>query len=735
MRQAVVVVWVVLLFAAPVQADYLESGGDAARSGMVGAGPEHFLMALDIELDGARAPNAPPLILDGDAYVLTEMPSLNSEDEPSFPVPDEVGIWRIDVDTGAHELIVDLGASERVETWASDGMHLFVVDGGHVTAYSLDGDPVWEERLVLSNGDAGVAILCPPAALHEGELLLVCKLSIADVEEGVMTGRFRFDTRNGDLLGAWYIEESPATLRPSAITSSPVALAVGADAAYLMSVLVSPAPVVNTCAPAGVPGSGVFVVVDAIGHDDQLQWTWSAPLPVEQLQGQGTGDPARLAGQVLRTGSIVLANDLLFVVTNAVQAIDVEDGCLAWEEPLIFPEAGRPGFGTAAAVGGELVVGAQSAFWAVDQQGDGIRLGPIGVVPFENRAPMLVWEEFAATGSTTGLLRVFDIRDGSLLFSDPLGDFERGMSLAVASGLLVGVSGNARVAVIGTTGASPQPDVRLPDAYPAFGEALSIDLSASSPGALAEGLQFRVDWGDGSAEPWSNSTRYEHAYDAPPGYDPDDPVAVASLDPIVGAVHVRNSAGQEALQTFTVYPGMPAPRLSEDEPLLSRAFAQENQEATFFLLGVLLTMLTASFGAWRLSSKRRRLRAELAHVEEQEKIGRRDAGEAEKGLRLLEGRATDLLAMRKLEEAQYAVLSDRIQTARRRIRVGIIEDDFGFLPLKVARRLQAMLTDGTLEAWEHEAIAEAVESESGLSAAHRKATLQQVDAWFKADRA
>lgn len=708
---------------------FLQWAGDAERTGTAGTGPDALDVALDMQLDGLRPGGAPPLILDGAVYVLTTHPR-ETETSPAG----EPGLWRIDLATAQVSRLVSVTADDFAEGLASDGERLFVLLGTRLLAVDLQGRELWESRLAVGASDPDLAASCAPLAVRGGEVVAACTV-FGDVatapawgaRDGQVHGVWGFRTDTGESTRRWLRSDAGrydlGSADAAVATGSFVtALAVGPDHAYVATLELAQPLQVNSCTGAvdDPDNEGITIHVWAISVDGLLDWTWATPLEADEPGGHTSPPPATVMDQFLGTPALLVDGNHLYVQADRTFDLNSASGCIA-DDWLYGEDSADPtSQNVLAAVGGDLVLSARGALVRVDPSSHAVRWQQPAPDGFDATAGMVTDGRLAATFQRPGILTLYDVETGDVILGRSMhGGFQRSGAVAMADGIAVFVDGHARVVVFGSVPAGITAQALVSDLFPPLGEPFELDLSMSLPGALAGDLEFRVVWGDGATEPWTSEQVLVHAYEAE--------------GPWYGIVEARNSAGQEATAPFVVNAGLPPP-VEPERNALSRLFAPENQEGTFFALGLGITAVGAIIGGLRLSSRRRRLRALVRRVDDAARLGQRDSLAASGQLVQLEHSARNLLEAGRIDEAQFTVVTDRIAAARRGIRMQVVEEGLGFLPFTVARRLQAMLADGIIDRWEHEHVRQAVKDTEGLSAAQRKAALAQVADWFKQDR-
>jgi hypothetical protein len=314
----------------------------------------------------------------------------------------------------------------------------------------------------------------------------------------------------------------------------------------------------------------------------------------------------------------------------------------------------------------------------------------------------------------------FAVGDGALSMLRATGATVDG--LGVGEGVLAAVTGDTpnlgtgtsvqELLVFGSPPAAIGLDVSLSDLYPQIGKPVRLELDVR-PGVLAEGWQATVDWGDGTATPPAQTTRFEHAY--------QERVQREII------VSVTNEAGQEASWSTTVFVGEQPPNF------ISNAFSPENQESTFFILGLVILLLGSAFGVARLRGRRRRLRRELATADAIVTQHRDDPDTMREELREHRLRARRLFLAGRLDEGSTGILERHIDELLRDHRLSRVEADLSFLPHGLFRSMQEMLRDARVTELEKVQFLRSLAAERGLTAGQKGKVKRHVETWHRED--
>ncbi|HEX9767068.1 MAG TPA: hypothetical protein VGA36_09915, partial [Nitriliruptorales bacterium] len=195
-------------------------------------------------------------------------------------------------------------------------------------------------------------------------------------------------------------------------------------------------------------------------------------------------------------------------------------------------------------------------------------------------------------------------------------------------------------------------------------------------------------------------------------------------------VSARNRAAQTASRAFVVSVGGSAP---PEATFLEQAFARENQDLTFGLLGLFVAVTGGAIAVSRQRLHKNRLQRELRAVNEVfVRLQDRPAA-CEAALNERRARIQNLLADGELDENQFHVLDRRLEELHRQIRVGTLDRRFQFLPHGMVLTLKDMLADGKITAWEHEHLVEALKRDTLMTDDQKRKLRDLIDEWYGRD--
>lgn len=249
--------------------------------------------------------------------------------------------------------------------------------------------------------------------------------------------------------------------------------------------------------------------------------------------------------------------------------------------------------------------------------------------------------------------------------------------------------------------------------YPAVGEAVTVRLQ--STGGLAPALTYMADWGDGTVTPWQESPAFTHEYGAAV-----DRVAIFTA---------RNGANQTSTARVPLLVGQKDPAKN----IFNAPLSPEYQNTTFFLLGILGSLLIALLGVHNAGRKRRRLARELRDLEAVYRENEADPFGCEAILAERRAHARTLFLKRKLEEAHASFLMARVDELRQSLRMAEVEQRLDFLPFGMVKGMREMLRDSRVTDWERSQFLTALERDASLSRDQKESVRRLIEGWFAQD--
>lgn len=724
-----------LLAAGPALGAWDHPAGDAARTGVLDAGPEWPDVAFEVHLPGT--PTSNPVFAGDAVWIATR--------GDSVPGLDQVGVWRIDLRTGIATrtaeraasdfatLVGDLVLSGPLEGATLAGADL--VDG--TTRWTLDGPPFAQ----------GVDVDYARASLVDGTLLIgygadpdgaatqgAGSAGVATAGTSGTAGLLAVDATSGEVL--WDAPSEPA--RRANLTGTTLgnpAVAANDDLVVFYTLVRRAAPAVPTvpsvpAPPARVTGGETTYRLIAFDRDTgAFRWERSDPVPPSLAAAGPTNATVLPTIGQFQGGGPLLTPTFVFVRTDRFLAINPGTGAVIWEseagltDPNPIRGTLQAGWndGVLVATTGQTVYRLDPAtgapVWQVTETTPDFAYSVAGFAV----SPTTVYAAYLETNdSRVRGVEALDVATGARRWRWESQDTEGPPNTITfftgyGRGLAVAGRYDGTVTVLGRTPASLQPPVLDTTAYPEVGDEVSVDLSRTGPGAFGPATRFRADWGDGNATAWQTSPVFTHAYDA--------------LGPREARFYAANDANQTASVPVTYRVGEPEPNV------LSEAFAAENQERTFFVLGLVITGIGALVGLLALRRKRGRLRREMEAVDRVWVENKTNAGACDLALRERRARARGLVLDGTLDDAQGATLERHIDDLSRRARLSELDEGLDFLPMGIARRLREALEDGRVSTLEHDVLVRLVAEDTVLTLEQKTRVRLLVDAWWRRDNA
>lgn len=723
-----VVTW--LLVAPTVSADWLMEGGDAARTGDVGAvGPAWADVALRVETPLERwgaLENFQPLIIGDHVYATAFL--------GSNVVTDEGTTILHDLDTRSGELRTVATIEHFAANLGSDGRRIFYSGPGMVGAVDLaEGTSI--EAPFSPSRSAGAASrvggLCASPVVTDSALYFGCY----DIEstDFIVQG-FDLDLNPGI---RWTGRLAPRQPAPPSDPQDPTPVFDEASQA------VNANPMAFVPFVATPTLSGIALVDDAllfsIGQEslDAAPDTSTSSVVAIRV-GDGSTAWSSDLGAVNAGANAALGGDSRVIpslATGVAGSVFFKQGPLYrqrltefdWRGQTNYPLDEGPDEGSGLAMhGGDLfVAGARQLHrlttdfeqrWLYEAPDPGFVFERGGLVVTD----ACVFAKGRLAAQTAALLCI-DPATGRerwrhILQVDPVTQGSpNSFGFAVANGLVAIQTNRGELVVLGDLPSS----LRLPpvqaSAYPPVDAIVTVDLSGATGGLTLDGLEWSADWGDGTSTDWQAAPVLEHAY--------------AAGQKTEARFFVRNAAGQTGSAPFTFYVGQHDPAVT----ILNSPFANEYQETTFFILGLVATAIVAGVGLWRAGRKRRRLHRELRELEADFARLEADSKACDAMLSKRKALARSLFLERRLEEAHASFLAGRVDELRRGLRLGAVDARLKFLPHGMVLQLQRLLADARVDEYERDHLMAALDQETSLTPGQKDEVRRVIDGWYARD--
>lgn len=726
----------IVLLVSPVAASeaWLQEGHDASRTGRVpGRGPAWSDVAWVVQLPGSRvaspSADASPLIVGDDVFVVTANYGARADLATN-------GVFAIAMSTGTARLVVEL--DRPTISYASDGERIFIVDDMGARAFSLaNGQLSWTwPRLRVDPAANGFDCAIP--TLSQGLLRVACT-EVRGTNGFVFAGTVwvaALDASAGILRWSWVKDALAEATRPGQFPVPPPSVSTGVTATLTTATRLTTVGSMNLvvtldwAGPAGPAEYSVWAIDDASGS---LTWMRNSSHTLARLQGSRD---LGIVGSSLPVGD----EKQVFVRFEDLLALNPTRGTILWAKPVGSQDSraseSSSGFALAER---DLFATSVQTIYRIDRDTGDVKwaytlppewrevLGSTGLILTDD----LLFARSALREPTSGSvslvvtpagnsIEAIDRESGNLAWrasfnmtpGPPPTPFGPSFTMSLSEGKLVVAGTDGTVRLFGRTPASLAVDAGGPERYPAPGETFMITISATS-GRQGAPTEYRATWGDGSASDWTASPTFSHAY--------------AKSGDFVARFEARNDAGQSSSMAVAMRVGGRPPNI------LETAFSAENQNLTLFVLGLAVTGAGGLFGVVQLRRKRRILARELSALEGVVEATKARPLDCDAALAERRARARGLLADGKLSDAQFAVLTNRIDELGRAERGGVVDSELAFLPHSLHEFLREILEDGRVSRWERAHFVEAVERDAFLTSEQKRIVIDRVDAWARRD--
>ncbi|HLE96362.1 MAG TPA: PQQ-binding-like beta-propeller repeat protein [Candidatus Thermoplasmatota archaeon] len=715
---------VAVLLAGGVVADgWPQPSHDAARTS---AGPEGGPVTDDVAwisyVPGTRAD--PPLVVGGSAYVLTQ---------EGIPGREEEAVFRVDLDSGAVSRLVSL---ESPDTFVLDEERVFVQGDASIDAYALaDGSPVWtwapRMNAELLNLD------CAYLAVRNATLYGFCGAFENDV--GIAPFVVAIDAATGTERWVWQ-RDVRAESGLGQVPEAPTGIATRVIGTNSMSVI---GPYVLALTREAYDASDVLLLDEerGVAYEQYYVWAlneedgtllWSRNTAPHAFV-EGAGPTRDLGAGFIFPAAPTGSSGVAFLRLTDLVAVNPATGEELWNQPIGAEDAQQDTAGGGFAFSGDaLYVPTSQSIYRFDPETHAelwrYTLPPEAGEVWGSGSPLMyangtIYARSLNVGpAVVNIVYALDAETGRIRWRHefPLGAQPVGplIDFSVGGGLLLAAGVDGNVTAFGRTSASLAPQVVVSDTYPAPGALARADLSGTGPGLGGPASAYRAEWGDGNVTGWQASPVLEHAY--------------ATRGDRAARLSARNDAGQTSSVFVTFHVGATPP---VELTFLQRAFSQENQNATFFILGLVATTAGGLATLARLQRRRRRLEDELRAIDETYARTKARPMECEVALAQHKARARTLLLERRLEEVQCTVLERHVEELMRTLRMHEIEELLDHLPRGLARAMEEMLADGRITAWERRSFLAVLEDDRILAPESKVRVLALIEAWYARDNA
>lgn len=644
---------------------------------------------------------------------------------------DGQGIVRVDLDTAEVELFVE---TERPPAFtAIAGDRLIVPDVEGVQAYDVETG----ERLWRTEAPFGSNPFCQGPAVVEARVVLPCAGSqrpqsldpivwAVDAETGeVQWWQMLTPSREAKQGVSFPVVDPPRADDNSGAVSWSLGVSESGSNVFAVTIEASPVCYIN-CQETMVTRYTLWALEAGTG---EVRWA-NRTDPATTTIGGGDvneGSFPKVAGRATATPRVVYSNRAGMLEAFNPNQPDQTTGQppRLWKASLGLQDATTDNFqGASSALSGDALYAASvQSLYRFDANGGeerwrafvdlGETISPGSLIVAEGS----LYAMSAATDGSYSKLYAFDTQTGERLWHHqihPATEDDEGLfSYSIGEGVIAVAGEDATLTVIGHTNASLAPSVTVSTTIPGVGEPVTVDLSGTKAGVDGPATRFRADWGDGTATGWTNSSKLSHSYE--------------DAGPHTARFWVANEANQTASATRTFDVG------AEQPTFLETAFARENQDMTFGVLGIALALIGGVIGVSRRYRKKNRLGKELDTIEQAYNDAKDRPARCQAVLQEQKARVRGLLKQGKITDSQFAVLKERIEELSRQVRLSTLDERFPFLPHGMVVTLRGMLEDGHINDWEHQHFVDALEQEDTLTPEQRGRVRELIDGWFEQD--
>lgn len=251
------------------------------------------------------------------------------------------------------------------------------------------------------------------------------------------------------------------------------------------------------------------------------------------------------------------------------------------------------------------------------------------------------------------------------------------------------------------------PTATLEPPYPAPGMPFTMTLAATTP--IVEAF---VSWGDGAQEhvaPQALTVILTHTYEAVRRYD--------------AVVTVVYNDGHAATDEIEMQVGGPF-----EDNFWQRAFAPENQDTTWGIIGIALAVVGGSIGLYVRWRRRSQFMKARQRIDDIRRLSRHEPLAA---LAELRDARTDMRSLHdrsRLDDSQYQIVRDACEDVLKRIMVLVLDPMRGALSRPFQQQLAAAQHDGALDLDESAELHAALAAEP-ITHEQREMLGRLLDAW------
>lgn len=279
--------------------------------------------------------------------------------------------------------------------------------------------------------------------------------------------------------------------------------------------------------------------------------------------------------------------------------------------------------------------------------------------------------------------------------------------LPIGEGRLLAWAGGGGAVLYDESPESLRPRIELDNPFPAAGQALS--LRAEVTGVMDD---LTVAWGDGILDRTTPGTMISHAYESPGrrvlrvvAHYPDNRTGTAEAIVNVG--------------------GEPPQELN----LMQKAFAPDNQNITFGVIGLAATGIGGLFAYGSRLRRKSRLQTDMLELERLRQLGKNEPYRAARELAGYRTRLQKDLQAGALDDAQFTALSSEALRLLGTLRLRLVGGLEGRASPRFRHQLETALEDGSVTPEELAALRETLATETSLTAADRARLTTLLEGW------
>lgn len=276
-------------------------------------------------------------------------------------------------------------------------------------------------------------------------------------------------------------------------------------------------------------------------------------------------------------------------------------------------------------------------------------------------------------------------------------------------GIVLVVRQSGPLTVLGSAPMEERPRIEVSDEHPSAEDTVALSVVSPEGASPAETI---VAWGDGEVDTYTGTPRHRYA----------------KGEPATVRVTLVRADNTTVTGERTVFVNVPRP---QELTALQRAFSPENQELTFFLLGIALTGGGALFAVLLRRQRHARLAEEEARLRAVIDASLLTPTSGLVALEAHRAHLKDAHTRRRLDDAQFHLLDQRAVRAMKSARYRLLGASLNKLSPHFRRVLDTALEDGNVTSGEMAALVGALDEERGLADAEREKVRALLAGWAR----